>query len=156
MANDNTKISVNLGQLMVSMQTHDYLDSHYLDITTGDILVTVDGIVAGQEMDIDDLLDEEPDRYRLIEPVSSSVAYQVMEDFVDHLPHGVAQTVLRHAIEKSKPFRQFKDALAELGEVRDQWSEFELKAYQRFAEKWLSIEGIEATLSLQSKVESEV
>ena len=144
----SNRVQIDLEDIMVAMQTHDFDVSHYLDVTTGAILLVKDGMVNDLEGDIDDLLDEEPDRYRLVEPVESSTAYKVMEDFIDALPHGVAQTVLRHAIEKPKPFRGFKDALVELTEAQDQWVEFELKAYRRYAEKWLQLEGIEATLVL--------
>ena len=141
-------IEIDLDSLMAAMQDHSFETSYYLDLQTGRIIPAIDGTFDGENIDIDDVLDKEPDRYRLVESVSSAQAYRVMESFVDSLPHGVAQTVLRRAIELSKPFRGFKDALIELGDVKDQWRDYEIKTYKKFAEKWLALERIEASLVL--------
>ena len=69
-----------------------------------------------------------------------------MEQFIEDRAPLSAKQVLWRAIEGPKPFKLFKGALAELGDVRDQYSVFEKEIYTRLAKDWLKGEGIEAEL----------
>jgi len=149
MNEDAGRISIDLEELMIAMQTHNYEMTWLLDLHTGDVILAGDGMVNGVECDLDDFLDNEPERFRMIESIPSSKSYRIMEAFVDSLPLGQAQNGLRQAIEGSKPFRRFKDALLEFEVVRDQWFEFERQAYKKICEDWLESEEIEAGVVFQ-------
>ncbi len=145
------RIRVDVEDLIVAMQTHDGDIDYYLDRKTGGFLLSLAGMcttdeTGDDEVDVDEILDAEPDRYRYVEPVASSRAFRVMEEFVeDHAPAGAKDRLWR-ALEGRKPFRQFKDTLETLGDVRDQWFVFEEKTYTVFAERWLEEEEIDAEL----------
>jgi len=140
------RIVIDLEDMMVAMQNHDFECTWILDLRSGELILAGDGMVSGEDIDIDDFLDKDPDRYRIVDSIPSKQGYRVMEDFVEAMPHGHAQTQLRRAIERSRPFRNFKDTLLGLGKLKDQWDQLELQAYKRFAEDWLKFEEIEADL----------
>lgn len=104
----------------------------YLDTETGDILLSTEGL---DEDDLPKDLENNP-RYCLIDPIPSHESFQIMEDFVDNLGDTKEASRLRDALNRRKPFRQFKDTLHEHANLSDAWYAFEQKELARLAEEW--------------------
>jgi|APLak6261663543_1056040.scaffolds.fasta_scaffold14878_3 hypothetical protein len=112
----------------------------FLDIETGDILLKTEGI---DEDDLPEDLEDNP-RYLLIDPLDSHEEFQIMEDFVDSLGDAKQASKLQDALNRSKPFRQFKDTLHDHTNLSDAWYAFEQKELARLAEEWCEKNGIKA------------
>lgn len=112
----------------------------FLDTETGDILLSTEGV---DESDLPDDLKDNP-RYRLIDPLASYESFQIMEDFVDSLGDTKEAVRLQEALNRRKPFRQFKDTLHEHTSLSDAWYAFEQKELKRLAEEWCEENGIKA------------
>lgn len=67
-----------------------------------------------------------------------------MEDFVDSLGDTKEADSLRDALNRRKPFRQFKDTLHERTNLSDARYAFEQKELARLAEEWCEENGIKA------------
>jgi hypothetical protein len=76
------------------------------------------------------------DSWLLIEPIESSEAFRVMEDFVDQCGDDQLGRALGQALGQRKPFRQFKDALAVHPTEREAWFAFERQAMEAIARWW--------------------
>jgi hypothetical protein len=115
---------------------------HFFDRQTGEVLTVF------EDMDEEDaeLLDADPDRFLLIEPVPSYVGYEVMSDFVDTLPEGKVPRELTRALQQRRPFRRFKDVLLNYPTVREDWFRFHEQAFMKIIQEWLHDHGVEATL----------
>lgn len=144
---DATKrLQINLDLFVTALDNHGIELQYFLNVKTGHILIAGDGTVDGEEADIDDILDENPDLYLEIEGIPSSKGFRVMEQFVQDIAPFEAKDALWRALEKPKPFRQFKDALVEMEKVQEKWVTFEAAAYLEFAKAWLKENGIKADL----------
>ena len=93
-----------------------------------------------------ELLDADPDRFLLIEPVPSYVGFEVMSDFVDTLPESKVFRELARALQQRRPFRRFKDVLLNYPAVREDWFRFHEQAFMKIIQEWLDDHGVEATL----------
>ena len=115
---------------------------HFFDCQTGEVLTVF------EDMDEEDAerLDADPDRYLLIEPVPSSVAYEIMSDFAEILPQGKISRELTRALQQRHPFRRFKDVLLNYPKVREDWFRFHEQAFIKIIQAWLDDYGVEATL----------
>jgi hypothetical protein len=110
----------------------------FLDTETGDILLNTEGVD-----DLPEDLEDNP-RYRVIDPLASYESFQIMEDFVDNLGDIKEASRLRDALNRRKPFRQFKDTLFDYTELSEAWFEFEHKELARLAQEWCEENGIKA------------
>lgn len=133
-------LPIDLDDLIVALSWHDTLtDSGYwLDLETGALVFVSDGV------DIEDL-DEDPrhnDRYIAVDPIESHRAFRIMEDFVDQLADAGLARRLDQALRQRKPFRRFKDVLADHPAQRDDWFAFEHAALERYAREWCESCGI--------------
>ena len=123
-----------------------------LNLQTGKVSLyfdgMLDGMLDGKDVDEDFGIDEslDPDVYRVIQGISSSEGYEIMEEFIDQLPQSRAKQVLSDAIAQKKPFRRFKDALEGLGSVRDQWFKFEKQCQYREIKRWAEEEELDVVL----------
>lgn len=71
-------------------------------------------------------MDEGEDDERLpLDPIHSSTRFRWMQEFVEIVQSIPARTALRRALDRSKPFRNFKDALTEYPNLRAKWFQFE-------------------------------
>ena len=80
--------------------------------------------------DLDELEDEqeEPpeDAEALpIDPISSHVRFEWMEEFTDDVRSVSLRAALKQALHRNKPFRNFKDALVDYPAERENWYQFE-------------------------------
>ncbi len=111
----------------------------YLDTETGAILLNTEEDI---DDDLPDDLEDDP-RYHLINPLDSHESFQIMEDFVDSLGDTKEAAKLQAALNRSKPFRQFKDTLHEHTDLSDVWYAFEQQELKRLAEEWCERKRIE-------------
>ncbi|PPK72551.1 uncharacterized protein UPF0158 [Methylobacter tundripaludum] len=137
-----TSLKINLDDITQALTTRfDVVEGgFFLDTETGDILLSTEGLDDG---DLPEDLEDNP-RYRLIDPLASHESFQIMEDFVDELGDTKEAGKLRDALNRRKPFRQFKDTLYDYTELSKAWFDFEQKELARLAEEWCEENGIKA------------
>ena len=115
--------------------------ANYLDLETGKILLV-------SEMDPDcsevseEELDEHPDRYVYIETHNSNEAYEWMVAFAESVDDRELFNRLDRALNRSKPFRRFKDVLEGYPRQEEEWYAFEDQMLKRTIEEWVSDEGL--------------
>lgn len=127
-------LTIDLEELTWALNSRDPLGecSHWLNIESGTILSLIGP-------DADDEADEDPrehDRRLFIEPIESSEAFRVMEDFVDQCGDDRLARALGQALRQRKPFSRFKDALAAHPAQREAWFAFERQAMEAIARLW--------------------
>lgn len=101
---------------------------------------------TGTDEGLEENIENNPERYVHIDPIPSSVSWQVMADFIDGLRESRAKAELARAIERNHPFRRFKDTLLAYPKIREEWFRFHGSALTKLAEEWLEEAGIEAEL----------
>jgi uncharacterized protein UPF0158 len=141
-------IRIELEEIIEAMQDSNEEFTHYLDRTTGAILMVIDPDYVDTEdleEDVAAKIEENPDRYLEVPPTRSSDAFRIMESFAD-AQSGSAKAALKQALDGRKPFRRFQDALHDLGPLRDEWFKFERSEFGELARKWLRFEDIDAEL----------
>lgn len=115
--------------------------SYYLDRQTGDVHLHF------EDNDVDDFnekLEAEPDRYLSIEPLESFDEFRTMETFVASLPDSEARRDLPRVLRRVKPFHNFREALRDWPEVRQQWFDAHDRRLEAAARDWLAVHEIEA------------
>lgn len=80
--------------------------------------------------DFDELGDEQDElpedgESLTIDPISSHTRFEWMEEFAGQVRSVSLRAALMHALERKKPFRNFKDALIEYPAERENWFQFE-------------------------------
>ena len=68
-----------------------------------------------------------------------------MADFID-ASCGDARARLTRAVQRSRPFRRFKDELLNYPDVREKWFAYEYDRMLDIAKEWLEDEGLDADL----------
>lgn len=112
---------------------------------TGDLIFLPN---TNQYIDIDmdawqdelDKLDENFLDYHEIKAMEASDSFQVMADFAEQLNDIKLQNKLINALNKNKPFREFKFVIDYAGEQRQNWFAFKNKRYIEWTEKQLKIQ----------------
>ena len=127
-------LTIDLEELTWALNSRDPLgeSSHWLNIESGTILSLV-------EPDADGEADSEPrddDCWLFIEPIESSEAFRVMQEFVDQCGDDRLARTLGQALQQRKPFRRFKDVLAAHPAQREAWFAFERQAIEAIARRW--------------------
>ncbi len=140
------KVVVKLDDIADALQMHMDEGIQFLDLETGMVGLYYDGMLNGEEVDIDFDFDEHMDAERcgVIRGLPSHEGYAMMKEFIQALPEGHARNALERAIQGRKPFSRFKDALHDFEDIRQQWFTFEAAEYRRLARVWLEEEGIDA------------
>jgi len=133
-------LTIDLEELSWALNSRDPLGecSHWLNIESGAILSLIGP-------DADDETVEDPrddDRWLFIEPIESSEAFRVMEDFADQCGDDRLTRALGQALQERKPFRRFKDVLAAHPAQREAWFAFEREAMEAIARRWCEDHGI--------------
>jgi hypothetical protein len=138
-----TGLTILADELIMTFEDYRTELQHFFDRQTGEVLTVF------EDMDEEDAkqLDADPDRYLLIEPVPSSVGYEVMSDFGDTLPEGKVSRELARALQQRHPFRRFKDVLLDYPAVREDWFRFHEQAFMKIIQEWLDDHGVEVTLA---------
>ncbi|TAM48483.1 MAG: hypothetical protein EPN53_09965 [Acidobacteria bacterium] len=141
--------SVDAEDLVTALENHSYEMSFFLDRRTGEVFPVFED---NDESDDDRArIDGEPARFVAVEPIPSSVGWEVMAAFVESLPPGGPRAALGSALGARHPFRAFKDVLSAFPGQREAWYAFHDREWTRLAAEWLEAEGIDATLKLRSR-----
>lgn len=127
-------LTIDLDELIWALNSRDPLgeSSHWLNIESG----TIQSLVGPDAFDEADEDPRDDDRWLFIEPIESSEAFRVMEDFVDQCGDDRLARTLGQALQQSKPFRRFKDVLAAHPAQREAWFAFERQAMEAIAQRW--------------------
>lgn len=80
-------------------------------------------------------LDETIDEYHQIEKWHSSDAFKIMQDFAGQVSNRRVQNELFMALEKKKPFREFKFVVDNAGDYREEWFAFRDARQQDYVAK---------------------
>ena len=133
-------LTIDLEELTWALNSRDPLgeSSHWLNLESGSILSLI-GPDADNETDADP---RDDDCWLFIEPIESSEAFRVMEDFVDQCGDERLARALGQSLQQRKPFRRFKDALAAHPAQREAWFAFERQAMEAIAQRWCEEHGV--------------
>ena len=127
-------LTIDLEELIWALNSRDPLgeSSHWLNLESGMIqsLIGPDALAEADDDPRDD------DRWLLVEPIESSDAFRVMEDFVDQCGDDRLARALGQALQQRKPFRRFKDVLAAHPTQREAWFSFERQVMEAIARRW--------------------
>ncbi|MCY1277074.1 hypothetical protein D9M68_293030 [compost metagenome] len=123
-------LTIDLDALALAMNSRS--EAFYLDLHSGRVLPLLDA------PELEQALEEEPQRYLAIEALEPRDALHMMEDFLAGVVHPHAYTALEHALSGRKPFRAFHHALAEYPEVGQDWLVFEGECLRERALDWLA------------------
>ena len=143
-----SKIKISASELLDLFESHGDFGTGYIDKQTGEILMTFEQSDEPEQEEVIDRLNEDPARYLMIEPISSIEGFQIMENFVESLPEGGERDLLTKVLSWKKPFSNFKNALADMGPLRQQWFDFHDKELRRLVTAWLKCEGLDAELEI--------
>ena len=141
---DMQKIKILVSELLDLFEDHGNLRTGYIDKQTGEILETFEDCDLPEQEELIEKIEQDPDRYLAVEPIASREAFQIMERFVEDLPDGEQRTLLEKVLSWKKPFSNFKDALCDMGDLRQQWFDFHDTELGRLAAEWLKREGVDA------------
>ncbi|MEO8414575.1 MAG: UPF0158 family protein [Ginsengibacter sp.] len=84
--------------------------------------------------------------YHKIEAMEASDSFRVMADFTEQLTDSKLQDKLVNALNKNRPFREFKFVIDNSGEQRQRWFDFKNERY---------IEWTEEQLKTQNKIDEQ-
>jgi len=140
------RLVIDVDDLIMALETHGLQLSHYLDRQTGEVLCLPDEDYMDPDEETKEKIENEPDRYLLIDSLPSHEGWEIMSDFVESLRPGKIRDDLERAIHGRRPFRRFKDVLFDYLDTRDAWFAFEKNAFVQLAKDWLKEQGIEADL----------
>lgn len=87
------------------------------------------------------------ERYLPIPSTSSNEGFRLMERFAGSQADDRVRNALFDALDRHRPFRSFKDALAVFPVVRDDWYVYQEDWLREEALAWLRSEGIDAQLT---------
>lgn len=90
--------------------------------------------------EVTEKIEASPDDYMAFEPMSSSEAFRVMEDFAGTIEDSFTYTRFRDALSHKGPFRNFNNLLHEYPELRQQWFEYKNTRYIAYVEELIGIE----------------
>ena len=106
------------------------------DLKTGKVrLLDAEDITGVSDLTTEEV-DADPDRYVGIEPPASWEAYAWMERFAEGVEDNRVREVLFRALSQKRPFRRFKDALAEYPVLLDEWNAFNETCMQQYISEW--------------------
>jgi Uncharacterised protein family (UPF0158) len=124
---------IDLADLALALEDHSRDHRWWFDPTTGDVEPRFEARF-GEDGPATGLI--------AVEPLSTSVGYADMEDFVGRVRDPRAHHLLERAISGRGAFRRFKDALLEYPELRRAWFAFHDVRGERRAIEWLLAHGV--------------
>jgi hypothetical protein len=89
------------------------------------------------------VLADKNERYVITPKIESYESYEYMRKFVELVEDKELQERLSVALDKKRPFRQFKDALHEDPEEEKKWFKFKEQEIKKEIVSWLAVYGIE-------------
>lgn len=86
-----------------------------------------------------DKLDANFTDYQEVDAMDSNESFRVMADFAEQITDRKLQGELIHALEKKKPFREFKFVIDNSGEYRQHWFDYKNKRQFEWTEEQLNL-----------------
>jgi hypothetical protein len=128
------ELVIDLDELCWALNSRDQLGlgSHWFNVETGEVRFVTEDLALDEAAE--DPRDD--DRWLRVDPMPSSVAFRVMEDFVEQCADARLARALAQALQQRKPFRRFKDTLAAHPTQRAAWFAFERAAMAAIARRW--------------------
>lgn len=136
-------VAIDWDDLEMALTWHDPEGSrHFLHLETGEVVLwTRDGDTPSSDAIDEGLADG---RLVAIDPLPSSIEYGWMEEFVATVRNAGLRRQLEAALGGNRPFRRFKDVLADHPAERERWFAFHGERLRAAAREWLEENGIEA------------
>ncbi|MBD9426498.1 hypothetical protein IB232_14265 [Pseudomonas sp. PDM15] len=106
-----------------------------LDLLSGRLL---DIPPAGEDPQIEQLLEEEPERLLALEPLSADERLALMADFLCEVVDPDAYAALTAALAERRQQRAFLNALKQFPDVRETWQHYEQARLRELALDWLA------------------
>ncbi|MWV15277.1 hypothetical protein F3I16_04380 [Pseudomonas sp. L-22-4S-12] len=106
-----------------------------LDLLSGRIL---DIPPAGTDPQIEQLLEEEPERLLAVDSLTPGEILALMAEFLPEIEQPAAYTALQAALDSRKPLRSFHNALKQFPDVQSAWQAFEAERLRELALDWLA------------------
>jgi hypothetical protein len=94
-------------------------------------------------MDADRVENDFGDRFIEIPKIESSQAFEYMEEFIQTVRNRRLSDRLSDVLGMNKPFRRFKDVLADYPEEEKRWFKYEEDRKREYIKEWLKDEDIE-------------
>lgn len=140
--NDKQVLWLDADDLVMAMR--DQSMEWSLDSISGKLCMDLEDaqIMFGEE-EADIWAPDNPEYLLPLPDFTSSDAFRLMEHFIDTEASHEASMALAGALDERRPFRRFKDVLAEFAADRDRWFQFEAAAMKRRAEDFYLSEGFE-------------
>lgn len=113
----------------IHKQTHELLSYPYKENSGYQDLSLFEDVI--QE------IEQNPNDYIEVEPISTREVFIIMEDFTDTIHNMSHQDALMKALNKENPFRQFRYTLEDIGLLKD-WDIYKEKAFKNLAIKWIN------------------
>ena len=136
----------------MALESHSFEVQFYLDRQTGEVIPLFE---CNDESDEDrERIEADLNRFVSIEPIPSSVAWDVMEAFVESLEPGQPRRRLEGAIRARHPFRTFKDAVSAYPDLLKAWYSFRDREWTKLAVEWLEEHQIDATLQVRAAIDA--
>ncbi|HWA87869.1 MAG TPA: UPF0158 family protein [Opitutus sp.] len=127
------KVPVDMQTLSLALENQGGENQWYLDLETGDVIPVFD------DPESEEMVENDPDRFLFIEvSADSRDEFRVMEDFVSGLPDGEAKRDLERVLQRSKPFRNFREALRDWPDLREQWFAVQNRRGEQAVRDWLA------------------
>lgn len=150
----NEELKIDLEDLIMAFEDHSEFFDYYLDLRNGKVIHLLreysDEGSYEEPVDLDgysyEMVEGDPDRFRYIDSIQSYESFKIMEEFVITVVNVVIKNRLISALERRKPFRNFKDELHHLPEVSEKWFEFHDDAMEKISRDWLYGNDVEAEL----------
>ncbi len=83
--------------------------------------------------DVEEEIEKNGENYMEFEKMCSSDSFSVMEDFIDEVENPETKKRLQYALDNRKPFRNFRNVIDQIDNLREQWFKFKTEQY----EKWV-------------------
>jgi len=102
------KINLFLDPILYYMEdSSGFATPHYIDLQKEEVVSPdFDDGISHEDV-------EDEGRYLLIEPITSHEGYEIMQDFAESEDSDEIRALLIDALDRKKPFRNFKNAIAE-------------------------------------------
>jgi len=113
------KIKLFLDPILYYMEdSSGFASSHYIDLTSGEIVSPdIEDDVSYEDV-------EKEDRFFYIEPVTSHESYEIMQEFAESEESDEIRGHLIDALERKKPFLNFKNAIADYPDTEKKFYEY--------------------------------
>ena len=131
-------LRVNASDMAEALESHLDEGAWVVDLESGEVILAAYGESIDDDAEGEDAEPwEESGRYLEIRPIESHEGFQIMEDFVEELPEGEGCRALDRALRLPRPFRCFKDTLADFPDLRERWFKYHHGRMLVLAQEWL-------------------